>query len=376
MCSQQVIISVAAYKQKPSVFHQFLLIYTAILPYNPFMSEKSLQSQLSILKALNSIGRSAGASRITRVLRSMGENLQPRTVRHYLKQMDRQGLTQFVSRRNGRKITPLGRKELESSNVMDRLGIASARVDDLTCRMTFDHESSKGTIIANMAVIGKRDLPRSFFHMKPVFDAGLGMGTKAALATGDRSLGNLTAPENSVIIGTICSVTVNGILLKRGIPVTSRFGGLLEIKNNQPLRFVELLEYGGTTLDPLKVFIRARMTSVKKCAETGSGIIGASFREIPSTAVESVRKIGRKLEKLGMGGIMAIGVPDHPLFGVNVTEGKTGMIVTGGLNPVAALYENAVPVESHSLESLEDIEVFDDFDAIEIRGRRKSPYID
>lgn len=340
------------------------------------MNEKTEYIKLAILKALDSIDGPAGASRITEVLRSMGEDLRPRTVRHYLKKLDRLGLTRLVSRRSGRTITPLGLKELEHANVLDKLGFAAARVDDLVYKMTFDPASGTGTVIPNLAVVRRRDLPRSIYHLQPVFDAGLGMGSMAALAMPGESLGNLAVPDNAVIIGTVCSVTVNGVLLKRGIPVISRFGGLLEIRNNRPRRFVELLEYAGTTLDPLEVFIHARMTAVKQCAETGSGIIGASFREIPSTAVEPVRRIGRELDALGLGGILALGVPNHPLFGITVTEGKAGMIVAGGLNPIAAMYEGGVPVESCSLTGLEDFSHFAAFDEIAVKGRRKSPYID
>ena len=49
--------------------------------------------------------------------------------------------------------------------------------------------------------------------------------------------------------------------MKAGIPIESRFGGVLEIRNNKPRRFVALISYSGTSLDPSEQYIRARMTS-------------------------------------------------------------------------------------------------------------------
>jgi repressor of nif and glnA expression len=49
------------------------------------------------------------------------------------------------------------------------------------------------------------------------------------------------------------------------------------MRNNQPLRFVNLIYYSGTTLDPSEVFIRARMTDVQGVVRGGEGKILANF---------------------------------------------------------------------------------------------------
>jgi repressor of nif and glnA expression len=142
--------------------------------------------------------------------------------------------------------------------------------------------------------------------------------------------------------------------------VTSRFGGLLEMRGGQAVRFIELIEYSGTTLDPLEAFIRAGMTNVRACAASGAGIIGASFREIPSAAIEDAMKLQKAMRRKGLGGIMAIGQPNKPLLGVPVAEGRTGVIVVGGLNPVAALHEAGIRISMLSLAGLEDYRAFKD----------------
>jgi HTH-type transcriptional regulator, global nitrogen regulator NrpRI len=174
-------------------------------------------------------------------------------------------------------------------------------------------------------------------------------------------------PKGMVMLGTVCSVTVNGIMLSERIPVTSRFGGLIEMRDGRPIRFVELVEYRGTTIDPLEFFINARMTRVRECARSGTGIIGASFREVPSIAVDEVRRIGKDMEHHGLGGILALGKPNQRLLDIPVSEGRSGMIVLGGLNPIAALREAGALVAIQSLAGLDDIKSFQSFQALRNR---------
>jgi repressor of nif and glnA expression len=322
------------------------------------MSAKRDRAKLAILKALHEAGGPAGAVRIMDRLRATGVQLQPRTIRQYLLGLDKEGLTRPVSRRRGREITDRGREEVAHANVVEKVGFVAAKVDELGYRMSFDNDGGRGTIIANAALIDRRGLAMALKEIRPVFASGLGMGTRLTLAQAGEELGGVPVPDGQVGIGTVCSVTVNGIMLKEGIPVTSRFGGLLEMRDGNPIRFVELIEYEGTTLDPLEAFIRAGMTQVRECARTGSGMVGASFREIPSVAVGEVRRLRRELERRGLGGILAVGDPNRPLLDIPVGEGRAGMVVVGGLNPVAAVHESGIRLTAHSLAGLEEFREF------------------
>lgn len=326
------------------------------------MTGKSDRIKHSILKALQDTEGPCGAARIMEKVSAMGINLQPRTIRFYLLQLDRDGLTRFVSRRLGRELTARGIEELAHANVIEKVGFIASRVDSLGYQMSFGIRTGKGSIITNLTLIDRRVLSMAMREMKMVFNCGLGMGTKLTIAFEGQKLAGYVVEENQAVIGTVCSVTVNGILLGEGIPVTSRFGGLLEMRNGTPVRFVELIEYAGTTLDPLEAFIQAGMTRVRDCARTGNGLIGASFREIPSVALEDAERIRKNMEHHGLSGILAFGKPNRPLLDIPVAEGRTGMIVIGGLNPVAALHEAGVRLRIHSLAGLEDYANFKNFE--------------
>ena len=94
------------------------------------------------------------------------------------------------------------------------------------------------------------------------------------------------------------------------------------------------------------------MTNVNQVVETGNGIIGASFREIPTVAISEVNKLKKKMENIGLGGILLIGKPSQPLLDIPVREGRVGMIVTPGLNPVAALEEIGIETNSFAMGTL------------------------
>jgi repressor of nif and glnA expression len=210
----------------------------------------------------------------------------------------------------------------------------------------------------------------------PIFQSQLSLGNKVAVARAGETMGSFQVPLGSCVLATICSITVNGILLSRGIPVTSRFGGLLEIRDRRPVRFVDAIEYRGTTVDPLEVFMGAGMTRVATCARTGNGIIGASFREIPDGAVEPARHILGQLRERGIGGDLMMGEGSLPLLDIPVTAGRTGMIIVGGLNPLAALREAGIPMTLRSLSGLCDISTFIGAEDAVLLARRRSPYVD
>ena len=331
---------------------------------------KNEQIKGMILKALHEIGDSAGSAAVASVLSGMGINLHPRSVRYHLLKLDEEGLTVCPARRTGRKLTDKGLEELKQSSVIDRVGFISARVDELGYRMTLDTNSGCGTVIPNITVISQKDLARAIHFMSPVFDAGLSIGERFSYKMFGEQIGGIRIPRGKIALGTICSMTINNLFIQEGIPVTSRFGGLLRMNNRIPVRFESMIDYSGTSLDPLKLFILAGMTDVLTYAKSGNGIIGASFREFPSVAYKQVVKLLKHLRQaLNFNAIVALGRPSMPLLDIPVNTGRTGMVVLGGLNPIAALHEAGVPVEIYPLEGLEELSTFRPFEDAAPIGR-------
>lgn len=328
------------------------------------MSGKVERLQNTILGILSEARTPLGATRIVELLTAAGQELSSRTVRFHLLELDRRGLTKLASRRAGRIIAAAGREELARSDVITKVGLVSARVDALSYEMTYNLTQGEGTIVANITLIHPANLEPALVEMRQVFRLQFGVGNRIIIGRAGDQIGSQVIPDGFVGIGTICSVTVTGIMVKRGIPVVSRFGGLLEMRDRKPIRFVELIEYRGSTLDPLEVFIQAGMTRVRDTVRHGTGIICASFREIPAVAVADTEMLMRELRTEGLGGALVVGKPGQPLLGIPVSDGHAGLVVLGGLNPIAAIREAGYAVRIRSLAGLELLRRFRRIDAL------------
>ncbi len=328
---------------------------TEDMAHEPAMTSTTQRKALAILRALEQAGRPTGAADLAERVQAAGTNLRERAVRLYLKRLDALGLTENLGRR-GRQITNRGRRELSNALVVEKVGFISAKMDVLCCKMSFNLGRGTGTIILNVSTLAMNDVPAAAEQMLPAFQAGLGMGRFLKLGTPGAQIGGYTVPTGKVAIGTVCGVSVSGVLCAAGIPARCRFGGLLEIENGRPLRFTQIIGYEATTLDPLEIFIKGRMTSVAEAARTGSGTIGASFREVPDVAIGQVRAISKRLERIGLGGIPVIGTPGRPLLDIPVGEGRAGLVVAGGLNPLAAVEEAGIRTENAAMSQLYEFE--------------------
>ncbi|MDY6863162.1 MAG: NrpR regulatory domain-containing protein [Thermodesulfobacteriota bacterium] len=317
------------------------------------MREKTEKKRLAILRLLKENDKPLGSPEITERLMAMGHDISERTVRFHLLAMDKAGFTENFGRR-GRRITAPGQKELETARIIEKVGFLSAKIDQMTYRMNFDLAAKTGTVVINLSIIEKEKLKIAVPLIKRVFEEGYAMGELLSLLGPGEHIGEIPVPEGMVGIGTVCSITLNGVLLHHGIPTISRFGALLELKEKKPLRFAEIINYDGTSLDPLEIFIRSGMTDYTGATITGNGRIGAGFREVPGESRDQVIELARKLEKIGLGGFMIIGWPGQPVLEIPVSEGQVGAVVIGGLNPVAILEETGIRVHSRALAGLTD----------------------
>ena len=315
--------------------------------------EKKKKKDLLILGILRNASTPLTSVKIAQELQSLGHDISERTVRLYLQRMDGNGLARQIGKR-GHEITEKGEGELDSSKIIERVGFLSAKIDRMTYQMSFDINTTSGTVVINVTIVNPVQLAKNVEYIKRVYADGYAMGHLVTFLAPGESLGHITIPEGMIGIGTVCSITLNGVLLKHGIPTVSRFGGLLEIEDKKPVRFVEIIMYDGTSIDPLEVFIRSGMTNYMGAVETGSGRIGASFREFPAESRDLVEQLAEKLKRIGLGGLVRIGFPGQPLLDIPVNEGRVGAIVIGGLNPVSILEESGVRAYSRALAGIID----------------------
>ncbi|MCX7965964.1 MAG: NrpR regulatory domain-containing protein [Syntrophorhabdaceae bacterium] len=317
------------------------------------MDKKIRKKELIILNVLKESEKPLTSSKIAEKLELTGYDISERTIRLYLKKLEDEGFVESNGKK-GSKITEKGVNELNSSWVIEKVGFLSAKIDRMSYQMSFDINTLTGTVVINITVVEPQHLLKNLKYIEKIYADGYAMGHLLTILPPNETFNHINIPQGMVGIGTVCSITLNGVLLKHGIPTISRFGGLLELKDKKPVRFVEIIMYDGTSIDPLEIFIRSGMTNYMGAIKTGNGRIGASFREFPAESKDRVEKLDERLKRIGLGGLVGIGMPGQSFLDIPVSEGRVGAIVIGGLNPVSILEENGVRAYSRAMAGLID----------------------
>jgi repressor of nif and glnA expression len=316
-----------------------------------FETQDVERKTIAILRVLSQTSGPVGARVISHNLKDDGIELSERAVRYHLKLMDERGFTESAGR-DGRLITQLGLEELESALVSDKVGFVASKIELLAYQTEFDLAKRQGKVPVNISFFPERQFKKAIKVMKGAFRAGICVSELVAVGRQGEKLGAVVVPHSKIGLATVCSIIVNGALLKVGVPMDSKFGGILQIKNHRPLRFVELIQYSGSSLDPSEIYITSRMTSVGRVTREGQGRILANFREIPAICQPLTEKVVASLKEANLCGVIMMGEVSKSVCEVPVELNKVGMILTGGLNPVAAAVESGIEVENRAMSTL------------------------
>ena len=223
------------------------------------------REKMAILRILANSPKAMGSKLIARLLKDdYGIELSERAVRYHLGLLDERGLTAKVSRRDGRQLTSLGMEEMGNAMVGDKVGFVIDKIELLAYQTTFDPRKRSGQIPINFSLFPEEQFKPAIAAMAPCFKAGLCVSDLVAVAGGGHNLAGIAIPAGQVGFATVCSIVINGVLLKEGIPTDSRFGGILQLNNLKPWRFSDLIQYSGSSLDPSEIFIAGRMTSISQ----------------------------------------------------------------------------------------------------------------
>ena len=153
--------------------------------------------------------------------------------------------------------------------------------------------------------------------------------------------------KNKIGIATICSLSIDGLLIKNGIMSNPMYGGLLEL--TEPPLFIDLISYNGSTLDPHKIFLSKNMTSITS-NERPKKIL-ASFKEIPYISRDYAVHLLELLTKIGFS-IYKIGKPRELTYNAKADNYNFGVVAGSGLNSIGAIQEKGIDIEVKSIEKL------------------------
>ncbi|MBU4491797.1 MAG: DUF128 domain-containing protein [Euryarchaeota archaeon] len=308
---------------------------------------------IEILRILFENKDPIGARLIADRMNERGYPIGERGVRYHLRIMDERGLTKRQGY-DGRVITELGVNELNDALVGDRVGFIITRIEKLIYDTTFNLKTGEGKVIINMSIIDKNDFDRTMEVLKHVVYNGYSISPYIKLIDEGTVTSDIEIPEGKMGIATMCSITIDGILLKNGIPVNPKYGGLLEVKDRKPTHFDELIAYTGTTIDPMRIFMSKKMTRVLDAVDTGSGMLLANLREIPATSFTEAEKVIGSAMDARIVGIAEIGKSGKSVLNAPVDTGKVGVVVFAGTNAMAAVEENGINADTYPISTIID----------------------
>lgn len=228
-------------------------------------------------------------------------------------------------------------------------------IEDYAMQVTFDPATGKGTIVYNLSLIKNEDLEYAITVLKDASRSGVSVSGLVRFCHSGETLGDYVIPAGCTGICTMCSITFDGLLIRRGVPINPIGGGIVEIENRTPIRFIHMILYEHTTIDPLQVLISQKTTSVTNVMRKGSGNILANIREFHMEAEPLVGMVLDELSSSSYSGILEVGMPNASLLGVPVSPQYVAIAAVGGTNPMAAIREGGRPVKIQAMKGLMDI---------------------
>lgn len=205
---------------------------------------------------------------------------------------------------------------------------------NLIQKVSLDVEKECGDIIANISYIKKDELEDAMKIMEECYKSN-----KKYLSPHFQIVSH-PSDDEKIGIATICSLSVDGLLIKNGIKSTPKYGGLLEL--TEPPLFIDLISYNGSSIDPHKIFIAKDMTSIT--ANSGVKRLLASIKEIPYIARDHSVYFMDKLEKLDLP-IYKIGKPRELTYNAKADNYNFAIVTGSGLNAIAAIKEKGIDIE-------------------------------
>jgi repressor of nif and glnA expression len=316
------------------------------------------RKEFAILRVLGEHGTPVGGANIARALKAHGIELTERAIRYHLQALDEMGLTANLGRA-GRELTEAGQAELANARVADQVALTFARIETLAYQTSFDLETGTGQIVVNLSLFRQNEFDAAMKVMRPIFLSRYATSDLIGVFQPGQKIGDQTVPRGMTGLATVSAITLNGLLIHHGIPVQSEFGGLMEVAGHEPMRFTDIIAYGGTSIDPVEVFIQGKVTSVNQAVGSGRGKVGAGFRMCPAIARDHVMRLVDAMAAWRLRGVIAIGAESRPLLEIEVGVDRMGLVICAGLNPIAAAQEAGFETTSRAMSSLLDYRVLE-----------------
>ncbi|SEV83753.1 NrpR regulatory domain-containing protein [Natrinema salifodinae] len=293
-----------------------------------------------------------GSIRLVDLLNRHGYSIKGRTVRLMLSDLDEAGHTEKIPGK-GRRLTAKGRSELERGHVSARLEQVRERIRTLTGRVTYDPFEDTGEIIAASVTVRRAELDAALDAIEPLAETPLG---PIRIAVEDASLVDADSESPDLVrLSAPSSITLDGVLLSRGINADLRTAGIVEYSPGRDpdafphegsfdpdnggaiLRYTDAISGAGSTVDVVSLLIEAGRTAVRPAFDDSAvpALFVVDNREFPLTRYDEAVDLAIETRER-LGGVFDVRKPredgpfptEKPGWGfASMTYGAVGELV-------------------------------------------------
>lgn len=235
-----------------------------------------------------------GSIRLVDQLQHRGYSIKGRTVRLLLSELDADGFTEKIPGQ-GRRLTEKGRSELRHGHVSGRLEQVRERIAVLTGQVTYDPFEDTGELVTSAI-----DLPGSMVEdALEELTAVDSLPIEPVLVAIEKSP-NENQSDDTVRLFFPSSITLDGVLLSRGINSQLQVAGIVEYHPDPApeqfahegtimsdhggaiLRYTDAVSGEGSTVDIADLLIEAKRSSIRPLLDgEDSGLFIVDNREFP-----------------------------------------------------------------------------------------------
>lgn len=325
-----------------------------------FANEKYAATVIEILRILYFSDGIQSSSHIRSQLGERGFDLDSRTVRYHLSNMESENLVKRKGNR-GAYLTEKGISEAKMLFVFDRVGTPSFETEKLSSFYSFNGEKKKGFIVANCLLLEKNKLSIALQELKKAAFTNVWVSSLLGISKEPEKLWKCDLPDKYVGLVCVSSRNYDVALQKKGIYVETSATGLYSLKNFTPRGFTEIISHTGTTLSPGEILIRGRYTSVCRLAETGEGLVTAAIKTFPSFLYKELQEALAHLDPSIFSGLIFHGGLIPPSYRISSKDRNKGyMVIYGGANLFSPLIEKGIATNLSIASSLYDVEQMTD----------------
>jgi len=292
---------------------------------------------IEILRILQEHPDPVGAKRLSELMAEHGFVLTDRAVQYYLRSLDEMGFTHKVGNK-GRVLTPRGVHEIESALVGERIGFIISKLERLAVRTTFDPATGTGDVAYNLSYAPYDEVDRVQKAFDDVIAAECGFFNGYRIVDNDPRI-----PAGHAGFITICSVTMDGVMQRQGIPVEMKYGGRLAAESDGVSNFLDLVAYRGSSIDPLQLFISAGLTSIHEYVTGGAGTVLANVRQVPLPAREKVFEIASAMQTSGFRFPLKAG---EKVFNLTKEPYRLSIVSFSGMNLIGHAVEQGCQIKT------------------------------